>query len=544
MRKEKPLVKLLALSEKSAHQRLYRLIKFYNCGTGKYRRMLILSSDLLDSRKVYALLLDQGLPFDLKGEKFNSTIAPLKETPNERVKLCERPGYVLINKKLCYLTHNGKTLGKHDGFAPMPYPDSKAFYNGKSSKGDLSGWQTLVAQASLHSPFIMLAICCAFAGYCVYFTDVETGGMHFFGKSSKGKSTVLLVATSVYSDKDYGSDWNITETGLEELAESRNHGLLILDEVSLLDKNNKDAAQKMQKIVYMLGAEGGKQRSNFYQPRKATWRLTALSNGELGLNEQAANGNIQRNNGEKVRFIDIPVDCESDMGIFETVPDSLTPSEYAENIKSACHQHYGVAGPAFVEKILSKGTKHIKKELKRHMNNFLIHHNISGLDGIEKRIAKRFALSYASGVLAVDFGILPFTASDVMEGISCCYGKATGNQRSIKLNMLFNDTLKQAFKNQVVKLSDYSSEEPGFKKEPILATVIKGMNILAIETDFFKGNIAHGYDNAMVLNILKKSGVLLTDKQGKSTRAISFKGKSIGRRYCLHKEILFTLLDA
>ena len=174
------------------------LIKFYDCNVGKFKKILIPSSDFLESRKVYAQLIDQGLQFSAPDESIDKIIAPLKETPKERVKLCERPGYVLINKKLCYLARNGKTLGIHKGIAPMQYPESKAFYNDKSKKGNLPGWQTQIASASLDSPFIMLAICCAFAGYCIYFTDVETGGIHLYGKSSKGKSTALLVAASIY----------------------------------------------------------------------------------------------------------------------------------------------------------------------------------------------------------------------------------------------------------------------------------------------------------------------------------------------------------
>lgn len=543
MKSKKPLVELRALSEKPANQRSYRLIEFYDCNVGKFRKMLILSSDFLEPRKVYAQLIDQGLQFSASDKAIKKIIAPLKKTPEERVKLCERPGYVHINKKLCYLAHNGKIQGKHDGIAPMPYPESKAFYKGKSNKGILSDWQTQIASSSLNSPYIMLAICSAFAGYCIYFTDVETGGFHLFGESSKGKSTALLVAASIYGSKDYISDWNITEAALEELAESRNHGLLILDEVSLLDKSGKDAAQKMQKIVYMLGAEGGKQRSSFYQLRKAIWRLNVLSNGELGLNEQAANGKMQRNNGEKVRFIDIPVDCESNMGIFETVPDGLTPSEYAENIKSACRKHYGVAGPKFVEKMLAKGTKYIKKQLKKHMDDFLIYHNISGLNGIEKRIATRFALLYASGVLAIKLGILPFTVSDVMSGISSCYRKATGEQQSLELNAFFNNTFKQALKNKVIKLHECKIYTSKLKNEPVLSTQVNGENVLAIDGEFLKLNIVHGYDSNMVLNVLENSGVLISESnKPKSTRAITYKGKSVGRRYCLRESGLFQLL--
>lgn len=542
MKNKKPLVELLALSEKPTNQRSYRLIKFYDDNMGKFRKMLILSSDFLDSRKVYSQLIDQGLQFSSLGEKIDNIIAPLKETSKKRVKLCERPGYVLIDKKLCYLNRNGKTLGKHDGIAPMPYPESKAFVKGKNAKGTLSGWQTKIASASLNSPYIMLAICSAFSGYCIDFTDVETGGVHLFGKSSKGKSTALLVAASLYGNKDYVNDWNITEAALEELAESRNHGLLILDEVSLLDKSGNEAAQKMQKIVYMLGAEGGKQRSSFYQPRKTTWRLSALSNGELGLNEQAANGNKQRNNGEKVRFIDIPVDCDNDMGIFKTIPEGLTPSDYAESIKSACRRNYGVAGPEFVDRMLAEGSQYIKRKLKKHMDDFLEYHGISGLNGIEKRIAIRFALPYASGVLAVKLGILPFTESDVMEGVSYCYEKATGNKKTLKLNAIFNHTFKQVLKNKVITLSKCTPWQTGLEKEPALAMQVKGISVLAIESEFFKENIACG-DHYLISKILKESDILIPEKGNSSTRSMTYKSKSIGRRYCLREDSIFKLLD-
>ena len=543
MKSEKPLVGLVALSEKPANQHSYRLIEFYDCNVDKFRKTLILSSDFLEPRKVYAQLIDQGLQFPASGKGVEEIIAPLKETPKERVKLRDRPGYFINNKKLCYLTNNGKTLGKYDGIAPMPYPESKAFANGKNKKGTLADWQTQIASSSVNSPYIMIAICSAFAGYCIFFTDIETGGLHLFGESSKGKSTALLTAASVCGNKDYVSDWNITEAALEELAESRNHGLLILDEVSLLDRNDKDAAQKMQKIVYMLCSEGGKQRSSYYQARKAKWQLNALSNGELGLNEQATMGKMQRNNGEKVRFIDIPVDCGNDLGIFKTIPDGLTPSEYAEKIKSACRQHYGIAGPEFVKRILDQGREYIKKQLKKHMNDFLLHHNISGLNGIEKRIANRFALTYASGVLAVEFGVLPFTVSDVMEGVSCCYRKATDRQKKPNLNAFFNPEFKQEIKGNVINLNEGGFGIPELQKNTVIETHIKGEVALAIESGFFKKSISKNNDFDKAVKILKYYGVLILDSEKKSTRPVSYNGKSIGRRYCMRKDRLLMLLN-
>lgn len=169
MKNKKTLIKLLALSEKPAHQRSYRLIEFYDCHMCKFRMILIPASEVFDTHKMHTKLIDEGFTLELTIKDFENICKKIQTPAKERVKLCERPGYVSINKKLCYVTHNGKALGKHDGISPMPYPESKAFDREKSKKGNLSGWQTLVASASLDSPYIMLAICSAFAGYCIFF---------------------------------------------------------------------------------------------------------------------------------------------------------------------------------------------------------------------------------------------------------------------------------------------------------------------------------------------------------------------------------------
>lgn len=530
MAKKKALpVRLLALSEKEDGQVAYRLIKIKDCHSGKWILVLIPAHVITDKKKLRETLIDAGLDLDYSERDFNEIIDHLKTVPKDRVKLCMRPGFVDVDGSLCYLTGSGKVLGHVEGCAPMPYPNAPAFKGCENQKGTLKQWQMHVASAALHSPYAMLTMCSAMAGYCIYFTNFESGGFHLYGDSSKGKTTALLVAASVFGSDQYVCDWNVTETAFEEFAESRNNSLLILDELVLLDKNAKEAAQKMQKLVYILGSGGGKQRSIHYQKHKAVWRLNAISNGENGLAQHAADGDMSRKKGEQARFVDVPVDCGNDQGIFLTVPEDMTLSDYAEAIKENCQRYHGTAGPAFVIKLLQKKSEVLSEMIDRYAREFLKHHNIEGRDGLEKRIARRFALAYASGVIAVKCKVFPFKSKQVMEGISYCYMKAC--QSTQKNNEIFSQALKDALRNSVTHLHEDVWNSEKLNEVNVLAIKIGGVDVLAVKADFFKDNIIGNLSEVTAL--LTKQGRLFTDTDGKSTRQISRSGQRLKRRYCL-----------
>ncbi|MEQ9903304.1 DUF927 domain-containing protein [Pectobacterium aroidearum] len=522
-------VRLLALSKKEEQQRAYRLIKVKDCHSGKWTRILIPSHIVTDKRKLREILTDAGLSLDFSDRDFNQIVDHLKTVPSKRVKLCMRPGFVEVDGSLCYLTGSGQVLGEYEGCAPMPYPDAQAFMYCENKKGTLKQWQTHVAPVALHSPYAMLTLCSAMAGYCIYFTDSESGGFHLYGDSSKGKTTALLVAASVFGSDQYVCDWNVTETAFEELAESRNHGLLILDELVLLDKNAKEAAQKMQKLVYLLGSGGGKQRSNSYQKHKASWRLNAISNGESGLAQHATDGDMLRKKGEQARFVDVPVDCGNDLGIFLTLPDDTSPSDYAERIKENCQSYHGTAGPALITKLLNKTPEFLAKKIDQYVREFLNRHYIEGLDGFEKRIAKRFALAYASGVIAVRCEVLPFTPEEVMDGVSWCYMKACDKTPLEK--EVFTQLLKDMLENDVYTPIATEWDVETLNEKNVIAHTICGVDVLAVKADLFEENIIGNLKQVKAWLI--KSDHLYPDADNRATRQLSCGGLRLKRRYCL-----------
>nr|ELR5131497.1 DUF927 domain-containing protein [Providencia rettgeri] len=530
-------IKLVALSYQDEGQESYRLVEFFNVNKNKDVFLLIPASIIAVPNKLKSLLLENGFKPKVIHENFNGVFNIILGDCDERIVLCNKPGFLYVDNELYYIKNSGELLGGHNGLKIFPNPNARTFNYSCQAKGTLEQWKNKVAETAKYSPYVMLCLCSAFAGMCIYFTEIESGGKHIYGGSSSGKSTVLKSAASVFGDSSYILDWNITEAAFEQQAESRNHGLLLTDELILIDSNRQTAAQKMQKFVYMLGSGTGKSRSHTYQERSASWQLVALSNGEEALSQHASSGLMSRKNGEIARFIDVPVDCDNDMGIFSSLPEGVSSSaEYAEYLKENCNNYYGTAGDAFLQKILTqvskKSPEYITNKLNDYITKFLEMNNV-GSNGLDKRIATRFALAYASGILGIKTKVLPFTEKEVFDGITHCYLKAI-DQNPIK-KVVFNQKLLDTLKNPC-KPKKSLVDKDKLNNLNAIVVQIKEVQCVAVKSSFFKENIIG--DPKLIINQLISEGKLLTDAKGKSTRQCKVNGVILSRRYCLKVDIM------
>src|SRR4051794_8396471 len=89
----------------------------------------------------------------------------------------------------------------------------------------------------------------------------------------------------------------------------------------------------------MFADGSGRRRSAVYTggTGSATWRALALSTGESGIAELAAEGTAERLKGEEVRLIDVPVKACRDRGIFASLPEGVaTSAELVARLEAAC----------------------------------------------------------------------------------------------------------------------------------------------------------------------------------------------------------------
>jgi hypothetical protein len=219
--------------------------------------------------------------------------------------------------------------------------------------GSLSQWQKNVVERCEGNPLLILALCVGFTGPLLHALGLDSGGFHFFGTTSRGKTTALQLAASVFGNgadpAHSGKDsmtrrWNTTANGAEGLAATHNDNLLALDELGTCTARDYSA------LLYMLTGGQGKAAMDASRNLKAmrAWRVLILSTGEISTRSKISEDRTPRG-GQQVRLLDIRV---PDDGV---VIDShgSSAAEFIDQLKEACASCYGTAGPAFVRALVT-----------------------------------------------------------------------------------------------------------------------------------------------------------------------------------------------
>lgn len=273
--------------------------------------------------------------------------------------------------------------------------------------GSFDEWRGLVADLP---PIARFLVCAALAAPLRYQLSVEAGGFHLCGATSTGKSTALQAAASVWGcgvdpgiaggQAAYIQRWNATANALEALAAGFNDLPLIVDEIG--EGDNREFGRTVYRIMSGSGRSRSKRDGSLAQRR--AWRVLLISAGELPVDQYIAEGGGKARGGQLVRLVDLPVDT--------VFPDAKS----ANLIKHGCAEHYGHAGPAFIEALAQD-----IEEVRTNWQAFDLEAIGSAPTAETERARKRFALAAYAGQLAARVGILPWTEVDVLEAARSAY---------------------------------------------------------------------------------------------------------------------------
>jgi len=379
-------------------------------------------ADLKAFHKFRHALEDAGyeFPADLAlARQLHQVIAQMK--PHARWELVDRVGwhdneFVLPN-----------TPAQADGKVLRFESEKPEYYTHYTRRGTLSDWQRLVAGHALHSSRLIFAISLAFAAPLMRFASIEPGGFHLFGKSTKGKTTCLIAASSVVGPgiRSELLNWDITDAGLEEVAAGHNDSLLCLDETGQIRTDaTSSVAKKLRTHAFKLAGGRGRLRSSLWGQRLGArvlkWRLLFLSTGELALSDLASEAEINRLKGEEVRLIDLPAVIDEELGIYETLPPGFsTADEALLGIAAACEANCGVAFEALLSKVRAN-MQAMDHAVQRRMKIFMKAAQVP-TDAWERRFAQRFAHAFAAADIAAEFGIVPWSRQVIGWAIRSCY---------------------------------------------------------------------------------------------------------------------------
>ena len=285
--------------------------------------------------------------------------------------------------------------------------------------GTLAGWQSEIAAQAVGNPILILAMSASFTGPLLLRCNGESGGIHFVGDSSTGKTTAIDAACATWGGANFRRSWRATANGMEGAAALFNDCLMALDEISECEP------KEVGTIVYALGNGRGKQRaSRTGNARGVTrWRVTVLSSGERTIATTMAEAGVRTKAGQSVRLLDIP--AARKYGAFDNLHGLPNGAAFADAIRRAAITHHGHAGRVFLEK-LTRDKQSFIELLERF--KALPEFAAEGGEGQEKRVAGRFALFALAGELATDYGITGWPEGAATEAAAECF-KAWHSQR-------------------------------------------------------------------------------------------------------------------
>jgi putative DNA primase/helicase len=297
----------------------------------------------------------------------------------------------------------GRTIGN----ARVRFQAEQADRGHFRQAGTLAGWREQVAARCPGNPLLVLAVSTALAGPLILRAALQEqggAGLHFVGDSSKGKTTALQAAASVWGGPDFVKTWRATSNGAEGVAASLSDTALILDELS--ESEPKEAGA----VAYMLSNGQGKQRAKRDGSARASlrWRIMALSSGERTLGAHMAEGRLNAKAGQEARLLDIPATARR-FGLFDNLHGAEDGRAFADAMKQGTGANFGHAGPAFVEALLDDA-----RDLPALFAQARALPDFRAADGLESRAAGWFALIGLAGELATEAGITGWPEGEAM----------------------------------------------------------------------------------------------------------------------------------
>lgn len=364
-------------------------------------------------------LLDLGVRIDPRHRNL-LTQWLMAQYPADRITAASRTGWHRGRRGFAFVLP-GRTVGDET----VRYQAESMAHDDYRTAGTLEAWRERVARPCAGNPVLLLAASAAFAGPLLEVARLqEVGGvgLHLLGDSSRGKTTALQVAASVWAGPGYVRTWRSTANGLEGAAVERNDTLMVLDEISECDPREIGA------VIYMLANGVGKQRATRTGGSRpvARWRSVLLSSGETTLQAHMAEGGRRAKAGQEARLLDIPVTGRV-YGVFDELGHHGDGRAFADALKQATAIHYGHAGPEFVAHMIAD--RRAGRDFPALLAQYANDPAFAAVDGLEMRAAGVFALVALAGELATEYGLTgwdPGAASEAAAEMFCVWREHRG----------------------------------------------------------------------------------------------------------------------
>ena len=423
--------------------------------------------------------------------------AYLKTFPTKKRALCvDHVGW----HKHCFVTPN-ETIGGTDDEVVV-YQSNRVGESAMSTKGSTEDWRSSVAALFTGNTRLVFATSLALAGPLVGFAGCGSGGTHFRGPSSIGKSTALKAAASVYGDPSkFMHEWRATTNGLEGIAVAHNDLVLILDEINQADPREVGAS------AYLLANGQGKTRATRDGGARDThrWQLLFATAGEQSLAAVMLEAGKKSRAGQEIRLADIDADAGAGLGIFENLHAFESADKMAQAIGEVTSRYHGAVGMGWLKLLVAK-QETIAAFVTDGIRQFVTEHAPKDASGQVLRVAQRFGLIATAGELATHYGLTGWPSGESIKAAAACFnnwvenfGGATNREERALLDQVRAFFEQHGSSRFQTNESDYVSNRAGFKRQ-------QGTGQYLVFTETFKKEICVGYDSKWAQRVLIDAG--------------------------------------
>lgn len=273
---------------------------------GEWRTVIVPRRAMADSRAALGELAPIGAPID--SNTATKVVRWLRdfETANEkrlpRATSVARCGWHRVGKEDVFVA--GEPIAREGATVDLVvdrHQERARLGRALRTEGTYAEHLATLRAAWEASPVCAAVIAGALAAPLLKPLSAPLFAIHLAGDSSRGKSTMLRIAASVYGnprDDEWVTSWNATAVGHEMRAAFLCDLPLPIDEAGVVDPRERE------KSVYMLINGTGRTRGAKEGGLRATesWRTVVLSTGERLLAEESSA------TGAQVRVMQFPVD--------------------------------------------------------------------------------------------------------------------------------------------------------------------------------------------------------------------------------------------
>ena len=282
----------------------------------------------------------------------------------------------------------------------------------------------IAAPACTHPP-MLFSLCAGFTPAFLAFAEASDSFLiHFWGKTSRGKTTLAQIAASPWGCAADPNDapsltfvrrWNLTGNGLEGLAEAHSDLPLVLDELGSATMGD------IRPLVYQLSGGQGKTAMTASREMKEprVWRTIVISTGELSLHARMADPD---GDGVRVQMVKGGLThraLDVELADIASGAPEVDRERIVSGIKVACARYYGTAGPELIRRMVERfaSVTEARAYIKQRMSALTPHLTREALPAETARAVRRFALVAVAGEFAAEVGLIPAKPEAVMDAV-------------------------------------------------------------------------------------------------------------------------------